>query len=94
MATRLRPAMAFSSAYEFWTKRKGGGTIALDSTLVFMEPLFCGHWFDFIESKPVTAVFVGGLSLGTFALMDNDWHAVALALLSVAGYWLMFRERH
>ena len=57
-----------------------------------MEPAILRPRFDFIESKPVTAVFVGALSLGTFALMDNDWHAVALALLSVAGYWLMFRE--
>ena len=49
--------------------------------------------FDFIESKPFSAVFVGALSLGTFALMDYDWPAVVLALLSVAGYWFIFRER-
>jgi hypothetical protein len=48
--------------------------------------------FDFIESKPFSAVFVGALSLGTFALMDYDWHAVALSLLAVAGYWLSSRK--
>jgi hypothetical protein len=58
----------------------------------FMEPTIMRRWLDLIDSKPFSAVFVGGLSLGTFALMDYDWHAVALSLLAVAGYWLSFRK--
>jgi hypothetical protein len=52
------------------------------------------RWIDFIDSKPVTGLLVGAVSLGTFAQMDNDWHAVALSLSTVAGYWFLFRERH
>jgi hypothetical protein len=51
------------------------------------------RWVEFIESKPVTGLLVGAVSLGTFGQMDNDWHAVALSLATVAGYWFLFHER-
>ena len=52
------------------------------------------RWIDLLDSKPVTGLLVGAVSLGTFGQMDNDWHAVALSLSAVAGYWFIFRERH
>ncbi|HEY7299876.1 MAG TPA: hypothetical protein VH684_18365 [Xanthobacteraceae bacterium] len=51
------------------------------------------QWIDFLESKPVTGLLVGAVSLITFGQIDHDWHAVALSLATVACYWFLFREQ-
>jgi hypothetical protein len=47
---------------------------------------------DFLDSKAFNAPLVGAVALVTFGQMDYDWHAIALSLFTVAGYWLIFRR--
>ena len=47
---------------------------------------------DFLDSKLFNAPLVGAVALITFGQMDYDWHAIALSLFIVAGYWLIFRR--
>ena len=47
---------------------------------------------DFFESKRFGALFTGAVALATFAQMGMDrWRALALALLCMGAYWLLFR---
>jgi hypothetical protein len=48
---------------------------------------------DFLDSKAFNAPLVGAVALVTFGQMDYDWHAIALSLFTVGGYWLIFRDR-
>jgi hypothetical protein len=50
-------------------------------------------WIDFTESRPFTALLIGAVALPTIWEMHNDWHAVAMSLFLVAGYWFIFRVR-
>jgi hypothetical protein len=52
------------------------------------------RWIDFLDSKPVSGLMLGAVSLGTFTMIDPDWHGVALSFLTVATYWLLFRDWH
>jgi hypothetical protein len=48
---------------------------------------------NFLDNKPFSALLLGAVALITFGQMDNDWHVIALTLFTVAGYWLIFRDR-
>jgi hypothetical protein len=52
------------------------------------------RWIDFLDSKPISGLLLGAISLGTFTMIDPDWHGAALSLLTVATYWLLFRDWH
>jgi hypothetical protein len=54
---------------------------------------FMRRCIDLLDSKAFNAPLVGAVALVTFGQMDYDWHAIALSLLTVAGYWLIFRDR-
>jgi hypothetical protein len=47
---------------------------------------------DLIDAKPISGLLLGAVSLGTFTMIDPDWHGVALSFLTVAGYWLLFHD--
>jgi hypothetical protein len=47
---------------------------------------------DLIDAKPISGLLLGAVSMGTFTMIDPDWHGVALSFLTVAGYWLLFRD--
>ena len=50
------------------------------------------RWIDLFDSKLCGVSLVGATAFVAFALMDNDWHAVALTLLIMGVYWLSFRQ--
>jgi hypothetical protein len=53
-----------------------------------IRPTASASW---LESKRFGAVFTGAATLATFAPF-HGWSALAVSLLSVAGYWLIFTD--
>ena len=49
------------------------------------------RWMGVFDTKGFSALLLGAVALATFGLMDNDWHVVALTLLTMGTYWLSFR---
>jgi hypothetical protein len=74
-------------------------TAGIKSVLAYSPNVRKQNWrgfmrlcIDFLDSKLFNAPLVGAVALITFGQMDYDWHAIALSLFIVAGYWLIFRR--
>jgi hypothetical protein len=45
---------------------------------------------DLIETKPISGLLLGAVSLGTFTMIDPDWHGMAVSFLDFWQKWPLY----